>query len=337
MTWMMVNFPCSHGSINSPAPVISFGIQTQPARDYQRQKTYCGISMMTDLTLFLICRYKVWRTSWHLQWQKWGCQLLDSFAPLFCNQYSMNPTAKIWLDTDPTSWPGLIPSLYVSWKATNPKQLLLMSLVGSFCPSLPVYVLICVQDLICSTWNSPLVCPPSFPVDDLQLKKTNIICVSLCQISHRISFSSFSFAILYMPVYTSKDSAIPSENFQFGEYLPNFSIQLDTLDLDSWRKVLGTLCCRWFVAATASGTMLGVLGQPEAQAGKRKPPPPEEKKVEEDKGLSAYDQKLLASARRKEALKLSIEEKKAKGKSVASNLWPSNFLSSSSESYSWIV
>ncbi len=76
--------------------------------------------------------------------------------------------------------------------------------------------------------------------------------------------------------------------------------------------------------------MLGVLGQPEAQAGKRKPPPPEEKKVEEDKGLSAYDQKLLASARRKEALKLSIEEKKAKGKSVASNLWPSNFLSYSS-------
>jgi hypothetical protein len=34
---------------------------------------------------------------------------------------------------------------------------------------------------------------------------------------------------------------------------------------------------------------------------------------------------------------LSIEEKKAKGKSVASNLWPSNFLSSSSASYSWIV
>ncbi len=183
------------------------------------------------------------------------------------------------------------------------------------------------------TWNSPLVSPQSFPVDDLQLKKTDIICVSFCQVSHRISFSSFSFAILYMPVYTSKASAIPSGNFQFSEYLPNFSIKLDTLDLDSWRKVLGTLCCRWFVAATASGTMLGVLGQPEAQAGKRKPPPPEEKKVEEDKGLSAYDQKLLASARRKEALKLSIEEKKAKGKSVASKLWPSNFLSSSSLSH----
>lgn len=148
MTWMMVNFPCSHGSINSPAPVISAGIQTQPARDYQRQNTYCSISMVPDLTLFLICRYKVGRrTSWHLQWQKWGCQLLDSFAPLFCNQYSMNPTVKIWLDTDPTSWPGLIHSLYVSWKATNPKQLLLMSLVGWFFPSLPV-----CQVHICSTW-----------------------------------------------------------------------------------------------------------------------------------------------------------------------------------------
>ncbi len=155
------------------------------------------ISMMPDLTLFLICRYKVGRTSWHLQWQKWGCQLLDSFAPLFCNQYSMNPTAKNWLDTDPTSWPGLIHSLYVSWKATNPKQLLLMSLGGWFFPSLPVYVLICVQDHICSTWNSPLVSPQSFSVDDLQLKKTNIICASLCQVSHRISFSFFSFAILH--------------------------------------------------------------------------------------------------------------------------------------------
>ncbi len=72
---------------------------------------------------------------------------------------------------------------------------------------------------------------------------------------------------------------------------------------------------------TASGTTWGLLGQPEAQAGKRKPPPPVEK-VEEDKGLSAYDQKILASARRKEALRLSIEGQKAKGKSLASNPIP---------------
>jgi hypothetical protein len=45
-------------------------------------------------------------------------------------------------------------------------------------------------------------------------------------------------------------------------------------------------------------------------------------KVEEDKGLSAYDQKILASARRKEALRLSIEGQKAKGKSLASNPIP---------------
>jgi hypothetical protein len=76
---------------------------------------------------------------------------------------------------------------------------------------------------------------------------------------------------------------------------------------------------RWFVAVTASGTTWGLLGQPEAQAGKRKPPAAVEKKVEEDKGLSAYDQKILASVRRKEALRLSIEGQKAKGKSLASN------------------
>jgi hypothetical protein len=73
-----------------------------------------------------------------------------------------------------------------------------------------------------------------------------------------------------------------------------------------------------FVAVTASGTTWGLLGQPEAQAGKHKPPPPVKKKVEEDKGLSAYDQKLLASTHRKEAHRLSIECQKAKGKSLAS-------------------
>ncbi len=62
---------------------------------------------------------------------------------------------------------------------------------------------------------------------------------------------------------------------------------------------------------TASGTTWGLLGQPEAQAGKCKPPPPVKKKVEEDKGLSAYDQKLLASTHHKEVHRLSIEGQKA--------------------------
>ncbi|CAK9234820.1 unnamed protein product [Sphagnum troendelagicum] len=73
------------------------------------------------------------------------------------------------------------------------------------------------------------------------------------------------------------------------------------------------------LSSAPSRTTWGLLGQPEAQAGKRKPPPPVEKKVEEDKGLSAYDQKLLASTHRKEARRLSIEGQKAKGKSLASN------------------
>lgn len=57
--------------------------------------------------------------------------------------------------------------------------------------------------------------------------------------------------------------------------------------------------------------------QPEAQAARRKPPAPEEKKVEEDKGLSAYDARLLANARRKEAMKATLEAQKAKAGSVA--------------------
>ncbi len=31
-------------------------------------------------------------------------------------------SAKMWLDMDPTLWPGLICSLYASLKAINPKQ-----------------------------------------------------------------------------------------------------------------------------------------------------------------------------------------------------------------------
>jgi hypothetical protein len=62
---------------------------------------------------------------------------------------------------------------------------------------------------------------------------------------------------------------------------------------------------RVFAVAAASATVaLGVLGQPEAQAKRNKPAPAEEKKKEEeDKSLGAYDARLLANARRKEAMK----------------------------------
>lgn len=62
--------------------------------------------------------------------------------------------------------------------------------------------------------------------------------------------------------------------------------------------------------------------QPEAQAKRNKPPPPEEKKKEEevleDKSLSAYDARLLATAKRKEAMKAAVEAAKMKAQSVAS-------------------
>jgi len=72
--------------------------------------------------------------------------------------------------------------------------------------------------------------------------------------------------------------------------------------------------CRFFAVAAACATALGVLAQPQAAEAKRnKPPPPEEKKAEaEDKSLSAYDARLLANARRKEAMKEAMDKLKAK-------------------------
>lgn len=59
--------------------------------------------------------------------------------------------------------------------------------------------------------------------------------------------------------------------------------------------------------------------QPEAQAKRNKAPAPEEKKKEEEnKDLSAYDARLLANAKRKEAMKASVEAAKMKAKSIAS-------------------
>ncbi|KAG0607666.1 hypothetical protein M758_8G046700 [Ceratodon purpureus] len=75
---------------------------------------------------------------------------------------------------------------------------------------------------------------------------------------------------------------------------------------------------RLFAVAAASATALGVFVQPEAQAKRNKPAAPEEKKKEEEnKDLSAYDARLLATAKRKEAMKASVEAAKLKAKSIA--------------------
>lgn len=81
-----------------------------------------------------------------------------------------------------------------------------------------------------------------------------------------------------------------------------------------------TLLCRnVLLVAVASAATCGLFAQPEAQAAARRKPAVEEKKEEkvDDKGLSAYDQRLLANARRKDAMKASVEAAKAKAKSVA--------------------
>lgn len=79
------------------------------------------------------------------------------------------------------------------------------------------------------------------------------------------------------------------------------------------------LCRSVLGAAAASAAMFGSFAQPEAQAAGRRKPAVEEKKEEkvDDKGLSAYDQRLLANARRKEAMKATVEAVKAKAKAVA--------------------
>jgi hypothetical protein len=81
MTLMMVNFPCSHGSINSPAPVISAGIQTQPARDYQRQKTYCSISMVPDFNIVPDLQIKSGKNVMTLAVAKVGMSTSGFFCP----------------------------------------------------------------------------------------------------------------------------------------------------------------------------------------------------------------------------------------------------------------
>ncbi|KAG0557774.1 hypothetical protein M758_11G152200 [Ceratodon purpureus] len=93
---------------------------------------------------------------------------------------------------------------------------------------------------------------------------------------------------------------------------------------DNTERKAADVSRRLFAVAAASATVLGVFVQPEAQA-KRKPPPQEEKKkVEpEEKNLSAFDARILANARRKEAMKATVEAAKAKAKSIAPAIAPS--------------
>lgn len=83
----------------------------------------------------------------------------------------------------------------------------------------------------------------------------------------------------------------------------------------------GHVSRRFFAVASTAATAVGVFTQPEAaQAKRNKPLPPEEKKMPEleDKSLSKNEQRALANARRKEAMKATVEAAKAKAKSISS-------------------
>ncbi|XP_024403976.1 uncharacterized protein [Physcomitrium patens] len=75
---------------------------------------------------------------------------------------------------------------------------------------------------------------------------------------------------------------------------------------------------RIFAAVATSVTALGVFVQPEAQAKRNKPVEEKKKEETEDKSLSAYDARLLANAKRKEAMKAKIDAAKAAANPIAS-------------------
>ena len=77
------------------------------------------------------------------------------------------------------------------------------------------------------------------------------------------------------------------------------------------------------MAAASATTGLGVLLQPGAAQARRTKAEPETKKAEpkaaESKDLSAYDARVLANAKRREAMKASVEAAKLKAKSFTSS------------------
>lgn len=81
---------------------------------------------------------------------------------------------------------------------------------------------------------------------------------------------------------------------------------------------LTVFLCRIFAAVATSVTALGVFVQPEAQAKRNKPVEEKKKEETEDKSLSAYDARLLANAKRKEAMKAKIDAAKAAANPIAS-------------------
>ena len=81
-------------------------------------------------------------------------------------------------------------------------------------------------------------------------------------------------------------------------------------------------CCRAFlqgvmIAVAGAGTLLGHVDAAPAASKRRAPPPPAEEKEKKDPNMSGVQAKVMASRKRKEAMKESIAKLREKGKKPA--------------------
>ena len=80
--------------------------------------------------------------------------------------------------------------------------------------------------------------------------------------------------------------------------------------------------CRAFlqgvmIAVAGAGTLLGHVDAAPAASKRRAPPPPAEEKEKKDPNMSGVQAKVMASRKRKEAMKESIAKLREKGKKPA--------------------
>ncbi|KAM3258983.1 hypothetical protein ACQJBY_050631 [Aegilops geniculata] len=71
------------------------------------------------------------------------------------------------------------------------------------------------------------------------------------------------------------------------------------------------------IAAAGAGALLGHVDAAPAASKRRAPPPPTEEKEKKDPNLSGVQAKVLASRKRKEAMKEAVAKMKEKGKEPA--------------------
>lgn len=87
-------------------------------------------------------------------------------------------------------------------------------------------------------------------------------------------------------------------------------------ETDVQEPKIATLPRRWVAIGSAAAAAVATVSGGEAEAAKRMKAADEEKKssrAAEEKSLSAYDAKVLATYRRKEAMKEAVQKQKAKG------------------------